>query len=316
MTPHVAAIVNPRSGNGRTGRAWRLIAAALTRELGPIKAHFTLSPATADYLPASELTRMALRQGAQMVIAVGGDGTLNEVLNGFFENGVPVNPHAHLAILPAGTGSDFRRSLDLNDDIEKNATHIGSGNTRKVDIGQIRFTGPDGVERHRYFLNIASFGLTAEAVRRVNRSPWTKSLGPSFAFLSAGIRAVLSQRRFAMRLTTDTGFDEIVEMGAAAICNGRYFGNGMLVAPDAAPDDGWLDVVILREAGLRSLLQLAPQLYRGRPLEAGCITRFRARSLTATPLDKTLVPLELDGETPGRMPARFDIQPGAITLRC
>jgi len=316
VTPHVAAIVNPRSGNGRTGRAWRLISSALTRELGPIKPHFTLSPGTPDYLPAAELTRIALKQGAQMVVAVGGDGTLNEVLNGFFEDGEMISPEAHLAVLPSGTGDDFRKTLGMSSDIDKNAALIASGASRPIDIGRITFSGANGTERMRYFINIASFGLSGEAVHALNRKHWPKSLGTSFAFLWSGLTCALTHRRNAVRFTADNGFDEIVEIGTAAICNGRYFGAGLMVAPLAQPDDGLLDITLLRETRLLPLLGLVSRLYRGAPLQADCVTQFRTHSLTATPLDAARLALEADGETLGFLPARFDILPRAITLRC
>ncbi|MDO9126957.1 MAG: diacylglycerol kinase family protein [Parvibaculum sp.] len=172
MTPHVAAIVNPRSGGGRTGRAWRVISETLEKELGPVRAHFTASPSTPHFLPAAELTRKALKDGAQLVIAVGGDGTISEVVNGFFENGVQINPDAHLAILNAGTGGDFRRTFDLPEDAADCVKHIASGKTRRIDIGRLTFVAEDGQETDRYFDNIASFGLSGETVRAVNSASW------------------------------------------------------------------------------------------------------------------------------------------------
>ena len=183
MTPHVAAIVNPRSDNGRTGRAWRLMADALIRELGPIKTHFTASPATQAYLPAAELTRVALQQGAQLVIAVGGDATVNEVVNGFFDQDAPINPEAHLAILPAGATNRTAKSLNIPEEFEKSIPLIGRGTSRAIHVGLADFETEDGSRKRRCFIHEASFGAAGLAAF------WTSS---------------------SMRVAADSGHDETI----------------------------------------------------------------------------------------------------------
>jgi diacylglycerol kinase family enzyme len=205
--PHVAAIVNPRSGGGRTGRAWRVISETIEKELGPVRAHFTGGPATPHYLPAAELTREALRAGAQLVIAVGGDGTIDEVVNGFFENGVAINPEAHLAVLNAGTGGDFRRTFDLPEDAAEGVKRIASGTTRRIDIGKLTFVAQDGQETTRYFNNIASFGLSGETVRAVNNATWQKSLGGNFAFTWGSLVTAIRHKPRPVRITALFGTD-------------------------------------------------------------------------------------------------------------
>jgi diacylglycerol kinase (ATP) len=316
VNPHVAAIVNPRSGNGRTGRAWRLISDMLARELGPIRAHFTASPSTPNYLPAAELTRMALHEGAQLVIAVGGDGTINEVVNGFFEDEKPVNPEAHLALLHAGTGGDFRKSFDISGDMGANIALIARGTSKQIDLGRAHFAGEDGSQKSRYFANIASFGLSGDVVRAVNGASWPKLFGGKFTFLWTSLLCAARHRTRSVRLTSDCGFDEVLKIGTVAICNGRYFGGGMMIAPLALPDDGLFDVVILRDAGLIDMLGKSRSIYGGKHLDDSNVTHFRARQLTATPVDREPVLIDMDGEMPGLLPARFEILPRAITLRC
>ncbi len=316
MTPHVAAIVNPRSGGGRTGRGWRLIAEALERELGPVRAHFTTSHSTPRFLPAAELARKALKEGAQLVIAVGGDGTISEVVNGFFENGVAINPHAHLAILNTGTGGDFRKTFDLPEDLDGCIKRIASGTTRQIDLGRLTFTNEDGGEATRYFNNIASFGLSGAVVRAVNRARFSKLFGGSFAFLWATLVTAWRYKPKPVRLIADTGFDQTVNVGVCAVANGKYFGGGMKIAPDALPDDGTFDIVIMRDTTFKDMLTGDKSLRDGTHLEHEKVMHFRARSLTATQTGDDMVLLDVDGEAPGRLPARFDILPAALTLRC
>lgn len=315
-TPHVAAVVNPRSGGGRTGRGWRIIAAALEKELGPVRAHFTASHSTPRFLPAAELTRRALKDGAQLVIAVGGDGTISEVVNGFFENGAAINPHAHLAVLNTGTGGDFRKTFDMPEDLEGCIARIGAGTTRTIDLGRLTFVNEDGGEATRYFINIASFGLSGAVVRAVNRAGFSKLFGGSFAFLWATLVTALRYRSKPVRLATDTGFDETLNIGTCAVANGKFFGGGMMIAPNAVPDDGLFDLIVMRDSTFGDMLAGAGSLRDGTHLTHEKITHFQARVLTATPVTAEPVLLDVDGEAPGRLPARFEIIPAAITLRC
>ncbi|PKQ01971.1 MAG: transcriptional regulator, partial [Alphaproteobacteria bacterium HGW-Alphaproteobacteria-12] len=305
--PHVAAIVNPRSGGGRTGRAWRVISETIERDLGPVRAHFTAAPATPHFLPAAELTREALRAGAQLVIAVGGDGTIDEVVNGFFEDGAAINPDAHLAVLNAGTGGDFRRTFDLPEEAAEGVQRIAAGTTRRIDIGKLTFIAEDGQETVRYFNNIASFGLSGETVRAVNEATWQKSLGGNFAFTWATLMTALRHKPRPVKIETDDGFETIANIGLTAVANGRYFGSGMKVAPDAEPDDGLFDVVIMRDLKFMDLLTGDGNLREGTHVNGPKVQVVRARTVTATPLGPEAVLLDVDGEGPGRLPARFEI---------
>jgi len=314
--PHVAAVVNPRSGGGRTGRAWRVISQTIEKELGPVRTHFTAAPSTPQFLPAAELTSRALKAGAQLVIAVGGDGTIDEVVNGFFQDGAPINPEAHLAILNAGTGGDFRRTFDMPEETAEGVKRIASGDTRRIDIGKLTFIAEDGQETTRYFNNIASFGLSGETVRAVNNATWQKSFGGNFAFTWATLMTAWRHKPRPVKIKTDEGFETVANIGLAAVANGRYFGSGLKVAPDAEPDDGLFDLVIMRDLGFMDLLTGGGDLREGKHVNGPKVEVVRARSVTATPLGTEPVLIDVDGEGPGRLPARFEILPGALTLRC
>ena len=316
MTPHVAAIVNPRSGGGRTGRSWRVIAAALEAELGPVRPQFTSSPSTPRYMPAAELTRNALKSGAQLVIAVGGDGTINEVVNGFFEGGAAINPDAHLAILNTGTGGDFRKTFDFSEELDHCIKRIGAGSTRVIDLGRITYTSDDGQDDTRYFNNIASFGLSGEVVRAVNKASLSKIFGGAFAFFWSTLRASYLYKTKPVRIVTDADFDETLNVGMCAVANGRFFGGGMMIAPNAVPDDGLFDITIMRDTTFKDMLSGGGSLRDGTHIQNPKVLTLRCRSLTATPVGPDPVLLDVDGEAPGRLPATYEILPAAITLRC
>ena len=162
MKPFV--IVNPRSASGATGRHFDDISAAVRAAVGEHGHAFTERP-----MHAAELTRRALREGADLVVAVGGDGTISEVVNGFFEEPRhgdaprPVRPEAALGILPRGTGGDLRRTIGLNGDLRTCAPRL-KGHARPVDVGRIDFIGGDGRPAARYFINVAEAGVGSEAV--------------------------------------------------------------------------------------------------------------------------------------------------------
>ena len=317
MPAPIIAIVNPRSGGGRTGRLWPKIARKLERSLGPFETRFTDHTASPHDLPAEAPTRAALKDGARLIIAVGGDGTINEVVNGFFEHGTAIAPTAQLGLLNGGTGGDFRRSFGLPDRWDDSIDRLAQGSPQPLDIGRIRFTAHDGRETTRYFNNIASFGMSGAVDQAVNRTRWPKFFGGSFAFLWASLTTALRYRPQAVRLKTDTGFDETIHVGTAAIANGRYFGGGMRIAPHAKPDDGVFEIIIMRDTTLKDLITNAAALYNGSHLQNEKVLAIRARMLEAHPADpKACVLLDIDGEAPGRLPAYIDILPGALKLRC
>ena len=138
---------------------------------------------------ATELTREALKRGAKTVIAVGGDGTINEVVNGFFEDEHPIQTDAALAVIPHGTGSDFSRTLNLPLDGTLAARIIQDGEKRLIDVMKVRYTTSDGNPKVRYAINVASFGLGGTVADKVNRS--SKAMGAFWTFASATLEAAL-----------------------------------------------------------------------------------------------------------------------------
>jgi len=313
----VRAIVNPNSSNGRTRAAWPRIAEALDAAIGPVEAVFTDSP-----LAATERTREALRGGADLVIAVGGDGTVNEVVNGFFaapgDDGedAPLRPEAELAILMSGTGGDLRKTFELAPDLHGQIQHIARGTTRAIDVGRLDYTDHHGRPATRYFINIASFGLSGLVSARVNRARLSKHISGRLAFFLAGVRATLGYRMPRVHLQVDDQPARELGVNVAAVCNGRYFGGGMHMAPEARPDDGLFDVVILHDMSTLELLRDPNAIYRGTHIQSPKCIHTRGRRICASPLPGPDALLDVDGETPGRLPATFTIIPSVLKFRC
>jgi diacylglycerol kinase (ATP) len=180
-------------------------------------------------------------------------------------------------------------------------------------VGRAELTGPDGRPVVRHFVNVASCGISGAVVERVNRS--SKLLGGRLSFKLASARALLGWQDQRVRWRVDGGPWTEQAVTALAVCNGRWFGGGMMVAPEARVDDGRLDVTVWGGFGLIDFLRLQPKLYDGRHVQEPGVRTLRAATVELEPVGSAPVLLELDGELPGRLPARLSILPGALRLR-
>lgn len=303
-------VVNPRAGAGRAQALLPALGAALRHEGADFARVLTRGPGDATHR-----TREALRQGAPGVAVVGGDGTLNEAVNGFFdEGGELVAPGAWLGVLPCGTGGDFRKTLGLSKRPEAMVRHLMRATPRPIDVGWLRFVDHGGEPASRAFLNIASFGIGGLVDRLVNEGP--KWIGGTPAFLVGTLRAMLQYRNQGVNLSVDGGPPRATRIVNLAVANGRYFGGGMMIAPRAKIDDGVFDVVGLENLSASEQLRLTRHLYAGSILGQPGVTYVRGSKIhvePAVPGEKVL--LDVDGEAPGMLPATFEIRPGAILLR-
>jgi diacylglycerol kinase (ATP) len=310
------AIVNPKSSRGRLARAWPEVHAKLERALGEVEVAFTDAP-----MAAARLTREALRDGVELVIACGGDGTNNEVVNGFFEPPRPGAPDvrvgegAALSILMLGTGGDFRRSFGAPDDLDAQVRRIAAAEPRPLDVGRLEYVADDGSPTARYFINIASFGVSGVVDREVNRARLTKLFGGKLAYFAASVRGMLRYRPAAVVLRVDEGPELRFVINTAAVCNGQWFGGGMHMAPMADPSDGRFEVVVIHDMGLWDLLRDPNAIYRGEHLKHPKVRHLAGRRVEARAEGEAEVLLDVDGEAPGRLPARFTVLPGALRLR-
>ncbi|MFP4500801.1 MAG: FAD-dependent oxidoreductase [Candidatus Hydrogenedentota bacterium] len=306
------AIVNPHSMGDRTGINWPGIETKLRAVLGHVDTVFTDGP-----MAAKLLTREALKDGVDQVIAVGGDGTVNEVVNGFFERGKPVNPDAVIAVLASGTGGDFRRSFRIPESIDDQISRLAHSTIRTIDLGKLTyFDDSSGEEAVRYFDNIASFGLSGLTDRMVNDLKFGKRFGGKIAFQWGMFKALAAYQLPEVRIRVDDVYDMVLNVTTAAVCNGKFFGGGMKIAPEAEPDDGLFDVVIVRDVRAIELLRKSRTIYKGDHLQFDKVVTLRGRRVTAEPVDgRRPVLLDVDGEAPGRLPATFEIMPRALNLR-
>ena len=300
-------VVNPASAGGRTARDWPRVQRCLV-DAG-VEFEPRMTSATGD---ATRLAREALREGFTRVVAVGGDGTLNEVLNGFFDpqSREPVNPEAVLGMLPSGTGGDFRRSAGIPLAHAAACALLARGDVRVVDAGRIDYHG-GGAPGPRWFINIADCGIGGDVVRRVNAS--RKSRGGTVTFLYHSLAALATYGSRMVRVDID---GESIEgpLQSVVVANGGYFGGGMRCAPDARLDDGLFDVVLTADLGIRRSLAGLPALYRGRHVGRPGITVWRGRVVTVTPLEQRPILFDVEGEQVGRAPATLTCLAGAVRL--
>jgi diacylglycerol kinase (ATP) len=300
-------VVNPASAGGKTLRRWPDILAALRGAGVAVRPHLTGRPGE-----ATDCTREALRAGVQRIVAVGGDGTLNEVLNGWFEkDGSPVNPDAVVGLMPSGTGGDFgRRALGLSSDIDRNARLIADGDSRRIDVGRVEFG--DGAVR--FFVNIADCGIGGEVVDRVNRSAFKGGgLRGTAVFLSTSLRTLMTFGGREVSVEVD-GATIRRRVQQVVIANGRAFGGGMLVAPDAELDDGLFDVIVVAEMSRLQALRAMPSLYRGTHLANPAIEHRRAARVVVRPEQGDELLFDLEGEQFGKAPATITCLPKALNI--
>jgi len=303
-------VANPQSANGALGRRWDELQQIITTNFGACDHRFTRGPGD-----GAHVTHEALAQGYEMIVAMGGDGTISEVADGFFTPaGQAIRPDAVLGVLPFGTGGDFRKTIGAPKQLAAGAAALRGRATQAIDVGRLTYTTPDERQRVRHFINIASFGIGGLVDRLVNTT--TKAFGGTVSFALATLRAMAEYVPQQVLLAVDGGRAVEVTIQNIAVANGRFFGGGMMVAPHARIDDGQFDVVTLGPMGLSDLLLRGHRLYSGTHLNLRQVEATRARFVEAQPVEPDEdVLLDVDGETPGKLPASFELLPGVLRLK-
>lgn len=299
--PHARLIVNPAAGAGKSGRRWPQIR-ALLKDIG-LHFDFALTEAPGH---ATELARDAARNGHDLIVSVGGDGTLNEVVNGLYQAGA--NGHMMVGIIGTGTGSDYIRTVDVPRGVRDACRSLLNPRRLTVDAGVVEYVRDNHALR-RLFVNFAGLGFDSEVVKATGQR--FKRFGARPAYLLGLLSTFLSYRNREMTLTLD-GVTEHRKVCTVVVSNGRYGGGGMLVAPNADATDGLLDIMTVNDISKPDLLWSLPRIYRGTHLSHPKVSAKRAREIEIRLTQP--VPLQADGELLGEAPARFRILPAAVTL--
>ncbi len=293
-------IINPESDRGRTGKRWGQIKEALKTFLKEFKYEFTEKP-----LQATEISRAAIKEGSELIVGVGGDGTVNEIANGFYDGKEFINPQTILGIVPSGRGSDFSRSLNIAPGLKNALRVITEAPSRSIDIGHIRYSDHYGGHQERFFLNISDFGIGGDVVRRMEQYRLKRRAS---SYLKSTLAAFLHYKNKRVCLRIDNKEFSANDYLIGAISNGRVFGKGMNVAPQAKLDDGLFDVVLVKGMKALEFCLNAWRVYAGTHLSHPKISLIRGSKIEAVPEQgEEDVLIEVDGEQVGKLPATFDI---------
>jgi diacylglycerol kinase (ATP) len=301
--PDAKVIVNPVAAGGKVGKRWPQLRDVLADAGLCFDAQLTERPGH-----ATDIARSAVHEGYRHVVSVGGDGTVNEVVNGLVVDG-RVPPDVVLSIVPGGTGSDFVRVLDISRDPVQACQTVLGDTVRTVDLGEIRCM-LDGKPIVRYFVNVAGVGFDGETSVRVNRM--SKRITGTLPYLTALLMTLISYKNKDVHLTVD-GQPHAGRFNSVVVCNGQYFGGGMWVGPKAAADDGIFDVVILKDLSKPDLVVSIPRIYRGTHLTHPKVQSLHGKEIQIEAQQRMFI--QAEGELVGETPASFRILPAALNLR-
>ncbi len=299
-----AVVANPRAAGGKAAKRWRQVERRLASRFGSLEVRFTERPGH-----ATELTRELLAQGFDCIIGVGGDGTYNEIANGFVEDDRPVRPGACLGLLPMGTGGDFQRTLRIPGDLDGMIEALAAAEPVEIDLGKIRYVGHDGRPAQRYFINVTSMGMGGEVCVRAKNV--FSRFGGQAAFLYATLKAFLVYRPQPIDLYLDGAAEpRRYRVLNIAIGNGMYHGGGMYVCPGAELNDGRLEVTVIQHLGPLTMLRNLDYLYSGKIYDYPKVEHFQAERLRAEA--EGTVRIEVDGEGLGMLPVQISVVPRAM----
>lgn len=299
-------IVNPSSGNGRAAKRWPDFARAIEQHGYETDVHFTTGQGD-----ACRLAREMAEAGVETIVAVGGDGTVNEIINGMIRDDVAISPGTRLALVPSGTGKDLSRSLGTRE-VEYTLRALELDAVTHIDIGRIEFQAAgDGAPVSRYFVNVADLGLGADVASRINRS--SKALGGLMSYMINSVKTIVVFNAQDVRVTVDDALAYDGRAHLVIFANGRFFAGGMHIAPDSSLRDGLLDIFILEDVSKRELLtSLLPSVYRGKHIGKRGVHHLKGACATVE-CGQTML-IEMDGEQPGHGPATIRTVPRVLPI--
>ena len=297
-------IVNPNAGNGNGKKDWNRISSLLLREDLQSEVKFTERKSQAIVF-----AREGINAGFRKIITVGGDGTLNEVVNGVFLNSVCNPGDVSLALIPVGTGNDWGRMFGIPLDYEKAVKIICNNKVLTHDIGLISYYDKNE-EKKRYFINIAGLGFESVVVRRTNFQK-DKGRGGKLIYFYSLLMSLFSYRNTKAQLIID-GKKIFADVFSINVGNGKYCGGGMRQTPNALPDDGFLDLTVINGMGKFEIIRNLKILYDGTILSHPKVDGYRCKSLKVS--SESLLYAEADGESLGHTPVEFSIIPAGINI--
>lgn len=304
MDKKVFAIVNPVSANGSTGKEWPIFEKAIKASGIDLDYIFTEYP-----MHAKSLAQEALKAGYEIIMSVGGDGTMNEVLNGFFDEGELINENASLAIFSKGTGCDAIRTIGIDKDVSSIIEVLKNGKSRRLDVGLAEFMHYEGKMTQRYFLNVSDVGIGGETTYRVNKN--SKALKGFLSFLMGALATMISYKNKDFEIIID---DITINerLNSIIVANGKYFGGGMKIAPMADMNDGYFDIIIIGNINKFDFLINFPKIYKGEHMNHPKLMYYRGKKIRVNSKQKALI--EVDGEQPGVVEAKFEILPNKLKV--
>jgi len=314
-TMRLGVVMNPAAGGGRMRYEWPFFAEALEKRVGAFELRRTAGPGD-----ASTMALEMARGGLDIIMAAGGDGTVSEVADGILRFAAEGGAAPALAVAPVGTGSDFAAAFGISGRADECVRQMAENAPRRIDAGRISFVGDDGLTVTRHFASIASLGVSGVIDRVINAAKAKKRgrMSGKALFYLFTLREFMRYRFQDVRVEVDDQPPVEARILLVAVANNRSFGGGMMIAPDADMQDGLLEVVIVRGKPRLSMMLDLRLVYSGahKGLE-GC-TFLRGRRITVTPVGeaaRNAALLDIDGESPGRIPAIFEVLPGALTVR-
>jgi YegS/Rv2252/BmrU family lipid kinase len=297
-------VVNPIAAGGQTEGLWPEVEKEL-RSLGLDFDHrVTEAPGQ-----ATDIAREGVAQGYEMVVAVGGDGTINEVVNGLMEpDGTKAK--ATLGVVITGRGSDFARTIGVPSDWGEACARLTGQRTMTVDLGLVEFES-EGGRRTRYFVNVGGGGFDGEVAHRANRAP--NFMGGTIPYLSSLVTTLFAYRNKAVELMLDDQEPISMVANSVVVANCQYFGGGMRVAPDADPNDGLFDVIVIGDIDKMEFLMTVPKVYDGTHIAHPQVDTYRAKRVEVRAEEPLL--LQVEGEVCGHTPLTFEIVSAALQIR-
>ncbi|MBN2099028.1 MAG: diacylglycerol kinase family lipid kinase [Dehalococcoidia bacterium] len=302
---NTAYIVNSVAVDRCNGRWYRL--QNHIRDSGHPTADVRMTKALGE---ATRLAREAAQSGYQMVVAVGGDGTVNEVLNGLFENGVPLDGSTVLGVVPLGSGCDLARTLGITAETAPVLKPPGQWGTRRIDVGKVEFSDLQGKRRTRLFINIADLGAGGLVVERANMAPAILGRRPNYVWGILTAALVYRARRVKISIDGDPPVEVLTRN--TIVANGCYFGRGFMAAPDAKMDDGLFDIVNIGDFGTLEAVWNVPMLRNGTHIRHPKVSHYRGRRVEVASDENVL--LEMDGDLVGTLPVTCEVIPAAINV--